>query len=220
MAINYDLPLRNLERESFHESSIDREFEAEVESAVSPCVPSGPLRNLPFAADPDLQAVALGHLRLGRPNESPYPAPIRSEGPAVVKVQQALIDLGCPLPHGDDGRYAEETSLALLSYKQHFNIRTVSGYLDGTVGAKTITHLDRNTPPPLEPAYCAGWESDPQSFSISAAEYYQRAVWQLGFSVASVTCTAPLPSWSCNVAAKAALSKLSVNSSYGGSRAS
>lgn len=43
-----------------HESSIDREFEAEVESAVSPCVPSGPLRDLRFVDDSDLHAVALG----------------------------------------------------------------------------------------------------------------------------------------------------------------
>jgi hypothetical protein len=143
MAVHYERVLRELERELLR-PSYDREFEAEASSA-SPSIVRGPLRSLRFADDPDLQAVASGHVRLGRVGDSPHPAPILSYGPAVRKVQQSLLDLGYALPrYGDDSRYGQETYDAVLAYKQRFNIRTVSGYLDGVVGPKTIKHLDSN----------------------------------------------------------------------------
>lgn len=105
------------------------------------------LRSLRFRNDPELTAVAQGRLRLGRVNDSPHPAPIRSAGRGVRKVQQALIELGYSLPlYGDDGRYSEETYRAVLAYKRKFNIRSETGYLDGIVGPKTITHLDARFP--------------------------------------------------------------------------
>jgi len=111
------------------------------------------LRSVLFKDDPELMAVAQGHLRLGRKTDSPYPAPIRSTGRAVRKVQQALILLGYSLPrYGVDGNYGEETYQAVLAYKRKFNIRTRSGYLDGVVGPKTIVHLDANFPPGPLPA--------------------------------------------------------------------
>ena len=153
MALNYEHLLRNLERELESESEADSESEEELGSPFSAAPPSGPLRSLRFADDPELQAVASGHLRLGRVNDSPYPAPILSAGRAVRKVQQALIDLGYPLPrYGDDSGYGQETYQAVLAYKRQFNIRTQSGYLDGIVGPKTITHLDSQFPPGPLPA--------------------------------------------------------------------
>jgi hypothetical protein len=153
VAANYELLLKSLERELLRESEMDREFEEELGLPLGARVSRGPLRSLRFAGDPELQAVALGRLRLGRQNDRPYPAPIQSQGGAVRKVQQALLDLGYPLPrNGDDGRYNQETYQAVLAYKRNFNIRTTSGYLDGIVGPKTIAHLDSNFPPGPLPA--------------------------------------------------------------------
>lgn len=147
MAINYELLLRDLERQLLHPSAVERESEEEFGSPAFPGVLPGRLHSLRFADEPDLQAVAEGRLRLGRGNDSPYPAPIRSQGRAVRKVQQALIDLGYSLPrNGDDSGYGQETYQAVLAYKQSFNIRTPRGYLDGIVGPKTILHLDSNFP--------------------------------------------------------------------------
>jgi len=81
----------------------------------------------------ELQAVALGRLRLGRPYESAYPAPIRSEGPAVAKVQQALLEFGDSLLSGGDGGFGEETYQTVLAFKQRFNIRRAGG-LQGGMG--------------------------------------------------------------------------------------
>jgi hypothetical protein len=153
MAVNYERLLKDLERELLYESAPDRDFEEELGSRIRPHASIGPLRSLRFADEPELQAVALGHLRLGRANDSPYPVPIRNQGRAVRKVQQALIDLGYPLPrYGDDSNYGQETYQAVLAYKRHFNIRTQIGYLDGIVGPKTIKRLDSNFPPGPLPA--------------------------------------------------------------------
>jgi peptidoglycan hydrolase-like protein with peptidoglycan-binding domain len=141
--MNYESVVRRLEYELLSESESEwgRESEAEV--------PGAPLRSAIFANDADLNATARGRLRLGRPQDSPYPTPIQSEGRAVLKVQGALSQLGFPLRHfGEDARFGEETYQAVLAYKSHFNIRTASGYLNGIVGSKTIRHLDRAFPPP------------------------------------------------------------------------
>jgi len=136
--------LRELEQEFEEESLFESEFEEEL---GSPVLQSGILQSARFADDPVLQGVASGQLRLGRQNDSPYPVPIQSHGPAVRKVHQALIDLGYPLPtSGDDGQYGQETYQAVLAYKTHFNIRTASGYLDGIVGPRTMAHLDSEFP--------------------------------------------------------------------------
>lgn len=145
--------VRELEREFEEEYLAEDEFEEELESAAPSAVVPGTLRSLRFSDEPDLFAVAEGRLRLGRINDSPYPAPIQSQGRAVRKVQQALIDLGYPLPlNGDDGQYGQETYDAVLAYKRQFNILTASGYLDGIVGPKTIAHLDSRFPPGPLPA--------------------------------------------------------------------
>jgi hypothetical protein len=158
MAVNYERLLRDLERELLHESAMYRDFEKELGSPIASRLSPGPLRSLRFGDDADLQAVALGRLRLGRPNDAPYPAPIQSQGSAVRKVQQALLDLGYPLPrNGDDSNYGQETYNAVLAYKRRFNIRTPSGYLDGIVGPKTIARLDSNFPPgPLPACFVPG----------------------------------------------------------------
>ncbi len=205
MAINYEALLQELEQEllgeSFAESEFESRLEAETVSAVSPQQP-GTLLSARFAADPDLLAVAEGRLRLGPPIDSPYPAPIQSAGPAVAKVQQALVDLGYALPGGVDGQYGPGTYNTVYAYKQRFDIRTASGFLDGIVGPLTVTHIDSDLPPAQE-ADCAGWESDPQSFSKRAAEHYLRAVWQPSFSVPTIACMAGPPNWNCNVTVNA-----------------
>ena len=101
------------------------------------------LRGSPAATE--LIAIVNGRLRLGRPRDPSYPAPIRSSGRAVSEVQRALIDLGFRLPrHGADGRYGNETYQAVLSYKRARGIRTQGGYLDGIVGPLTTRSLDRD----------------------------------------------------------------------------
>jgi hypothetical protein len=154
MTISYQRLLRDLEHELLHPSRTEGESEMGRGVAAS----GRPLRSLRLADDPDLQAVAAGRLRLGRPNDPPRPAPIRSQGRGIRKVQQALIDLGYALPRtGDDGRYGQETYDAVLAYKGRYNIRTASGYLDGIVGPKTISHLDSQFPAgPLPPCLIPG----------------------------------------------------------------
>ena len=47
---------------------------------------------------------------------------------------------------------------------------------------------------------CAGWESDPQSFSIRATERYLRNLLTSAFYVDTVVVTTPPPDWVCRVA--------------------
>ncbi|MGX9787910.1 FAD-dependent oxidoreductase [Mycobacterium sp. MMS18-G62] len=102
-----------------------------------------------FANDPDLADVLAGRLRLGAPGTSPYPAPVRSEGDAVRKVQRALVDAGYPLPSGVDGKFGPETGRAVVQFKKAHGITPD----DPVVGPKTITALDREcgAPTPTEP---------------------------------------------------------------------
>jgi phosphatidylserine/phosphatidylglycerophosphate/cardiolipin synthase-like enzyme len=107
-----------------------------------------------FGGDNVLDSVAAGRVRLGAPGTPPYPAPVTSSGPAVQKVQQALIDLGYPLPdHGADGQFGEETERAVSRYKTDRGITPT----DPVVGPQTIRSLDRDViahggPPPAPPA--------------------------------------------------------------------
>ncbi len=64
-------------------------------------------------------------------------------GDFVALVQQALMDLGEPLPFaGADGVYGEETTAAVLHYKTRHDIRSADGSIDGIVGPKTMAKLD------------------------------------------------------------------------------
>jgi subtilisin family serine protease/peptidoglycan hydrolase-like protein with peptidoglycan-binding domain len=107
-----------------------------------------------FAGDSDLDAVANGTLRLAAPGTSPYPAPVLSQGPAIAKIQQALIDLGYPLPtSGADGRFGPETGGAVTKYKTDRSITPN----DPVMGRQTMALLDhdifaRDSPLPQPPA--------------------------------------------------------------------
>ena len=88
-----------------------------------------PLTNPRFAGDPVLEACAAGQHRMMAPES----------GPAVQKVQQALIDLGFALPvHGADGVFSDETGEAVVAYKTDRQIFPN----DPVVGPKTMTSLD------------------------------------------------------------------------------
>jgi Putative peptidoglycan binding domain len=88
-----------------------------------------PLTNPRFAGDPVLEACFAGEHRMMAPET----------GPAVVKVQQALIDLGFPLPlAGADGTFGDETGAAVVAYKTDRQILPN----DPVVGRKTMTNLD------------------------------------------------------------------------------
>ena len=100
-----------------------------------------PLTNPRFAGDPVLEACLAGQHRMMAPET----------GPAVAKVQQALIDLGFALPvHGADGNFSDETGAAVVAYKTDRQIFPN----DPVVGPKTMASLDGEprlgspTPPP------------------------------------------------------------------------
>jgi hypothetical protein len=96
-----------------------------------------PLTNPRFAGDPVLEACLAGQHRMMEPET----------GPAVAKVQQALIDLGFPLPlHGADGTFSDETGAAVAAYKTDRQIFPN----DPVVGPKTMAGLDAE--PALAPA--------------------------------------------------------------------
>ena len=88
-----------------------------------------PLTNPRFAGDPVLEACLAGEHRMMAPET----------GPAVRKVQQALIDLAFALPvHGADGRFSDETGAAVTAYKTDRQIFPN----DPVVGRGTMTSLD------------------------------------------------------------------------------
>ncbi|MFA5083026.1 MAG: DUF4157 domain-containing protein, partial [Hydrogenophilaceae bacterium] len=61
-----------------------------------------------------------------------------SQGPAVSKLQQALVDAGFPLPtHGVDGIFMSETQTALKNYQRSHGLDP-----DGVVGPLTMGALD------------------------------------------------------------------------------
>ncbi len=96
-----------------------------------------PLTNPRFAGDPVLEACLAGQHRMMAPET----------GPAVAKVQQALIDLGFALPlHGADGTFSDETGAAVVGYKTDRGIFPN----DPVVGPKTMASLDAE--PALQPA--------------------------------------------------------------------
>lgn len=81
-----------------------------------------------FAGDPVLEACLDGERILQQ----------GSNGPAVTKIQQALIDAGFPLPQfGADGSFGTETKNALKDFQ-----RASSLVDDGKVGPATMSALD------------------------------------------------------------------------------
>lgn len=92
-----------------------------------------------FQGDRDLEAVLRGNLRLAARGTSPKPAPVLSSGPAIVKVQRALIDLAYPLPRfGADGAFGSETGSAVVKFKTDMQIKPN----DPVIGRLTMAALD------------------------------------------------------------------------------
>src|SRR5664279_1427968 len=59
-------------------------------------------------------------------------------GPAVEKIQRALMFLGVPVPNvGANGIFGDETDLAVRSYQEARGVK-----VDGVVGPETIGSLD------------------------------------------------------------------------------
>jgi hypothetical protein len=81
-----------------------------------------------FAGDSVLEACLAGQHRMMTPEQ----------GPAVQAVQQALIDLGFDIPSGPTGFFGNETSAAVVAFKQMSNLSPA----DPVVGSGTMTALD------------------------------------------------------------------------------
>ena len=147
---------RPVDPEGFVAPVMDRvDSVARQRSSEGPVLRSPRLLGSPARAE--LEQVAAGELRLGRPYDPTYPVPIRSQGPAVKEIQRSLIDLGWPLPRfGADGRYGNETYATVLAYKRRHNVPSDTGYLDGIAGPKMIAHIDASLPlrpcPPARPS--------------------------------------------------------------------
>jgi peptidoglycan hydrolase-like protein with peptidoglycan-binding domain len=82
------------------------------------------LKSPRFAGDPVLEA-CYDNERLLR---------VGDRGPAVVKIQQALIDTGFPLPRfGADGIFGAETKVAVQNYQKAHGLSA-----DGIIGPITM----------------------------------------------------------------------------------
>jgi phosphatidylserine/phosphatidylglycerophosphate/cardiolipin synthase-like enzyme len=94
------------------------------------------LKSPRFAGDPVLEA-CYDNERLLR---------VGDRGPAVVKIQQALIDTGFPLPRfGADGIFGAETKVAVQNYQKAHGLSA-----DGIIGPITMGSLDAQfAPTPL-----------------------------------------------------------------------
>jgi Putative peptidoglycan binding domain len=87
------------------------------------------LESARFIGDPVLEACLAGRHRMLRPQQ----------GPAVRKVQQALLDLGYDLgPRRDDGLFGRDTGAAVTLFKTRREIVPN----DPVVGPKTMAALD------------------------------------------------------------------------------
>src|SRR6476620_6200263 len=96
------------------------------------------LRSALLAGDATLADVEGGRLRLGAPGTAPYPAPVLSSGPAIAKIQVALIMLSHLARGGDDGTFGRHTGDAVVTFKNSRRIRPA----DPVVGPLTIAALD------------------------------------------------------------------------------
>ena len=139
-------------------------------------------RLLGSPARAELEQVAAGELRLGRPYDPPYPAPIRSQGPAVKEIQEALLELGWRLPRfGADGRYGNETYATVLAYKRRHEVPSDSGFLDGIAGPKLVRFLDAQLEARITPAF--GLEAE-QEFTLVSPRTAEEAEGPAGESLA------------------------------------
>ena len=96
------------------------------------------LRSALLAGDATLADVEGGRLRLGAPGTAPYPAPVLSSGPAIAKIQVALIMLSHLARGGDDGKFGRNTGDAVVKFKDSRRIRPN----DPVMGPLTIAALD------------------------------------------------------------------------------
>jgi len=98
------------------------------------------LKSPRFTGDPILEA-CFDNERLLRTGD---------RGPAVVKIQQALIDAGFPMPRfGADGVFGAETKAAVRNYQSAHGLA-----VDGIIGPITVGSLDAQfayTPPSYPP---------------------------------------------------------------------
>jgi hypothetical protein len=121
----------------------------------------GGLRSALLSGDDTLDSVAAGTLRLAAQGTAGEPAPVLSAGPAVAKVQTALITLGYALPRfGADGTFGAETAAAVSTFKSAKDIQPP----DPVVGRATIAALDtallasnQPSPPPGPAPQPAPW---------------------------------------------------------------
>jgi hypothetical protein len=107
-----------------------------------------PLVSTRFESDPTLEDCLAGNHRMLA----------LESGPAVRKVQEALIDLGFPLPlHGADSEFGSETGVAVVAYKRTQGLHPD----DPVVGPGTMAALDRDCAdkPPFPFADRAEWAS-------------------------------------------------------------
>jgi peptidoglycan hydrolase-like protein with peptidoglycan-binding domain len=94
-------------------------------------------RSLRFAGDPTLEAAA-----------SNAPALCKgAKGPAVAAIQQALVDLGYPMPISmatsdstPDGIFGDETTATVKQFQKEVQLTA-----DGIVGRNTIRALDEHS---------------------------------------------------------------------------
>src|SRR4051794_40017879 len=108
------------------------------------------LRSLRFLGEPILVQCRQGTHRMMKPEE----------GPAVFKIQTALIDRGFPLPiFGVDGRFGDETAAAVSAYKSSKGLSPA----DGVVGPGTMGALDDDFAAELRPI--APWFVAPTTLS-------------------------------------------------------
>jgi hypothetical protein len=122
------------------------------------------LKSMRFTGDSDLTKVLNGSLRLGAPGTPAFPAPVLSSGPAIAKVQQALIDIGYPMSaFGADGSFGGETGVAVVAFKKDWHLVPD----DPVVGPKTMAALDKEMvaferpEPPLPPPPTPSPPADP-----------------------------------------------------------
>jgi peptidoglycan hydrolase-like protein with peptidoglycan-binding domain len=94
----------------------------------------GASENPRFAGDPTLRSVLEGRTTLGP----------GARGPAVQKVQQALLDIGFNMPvYGADGGYGSEAAKAVSRFQRDMGLSAT-----GRVDKKTLEALARVAPPP------------------------------------------------------------------------
>lgn len=96
------------------------------------------LHNARFTSQPDLGAVLAGQATLT----------LRSRGPGVQAVQQALIDMGFSLPGGADGIFGKQSAKAVRNFQVHARSSFPEVQPTGIMDAQTLRALDALAPAP------------------------------------------------------------------------